>query len=419
MSGAQSFPAAVSKSEPMRAGSVWKRIVAIVIVLAAAAVGGVAWMNGAGQTGDESSAGAAPVRPAVNVIVAHPRQAQFDRAVSVQGNVEAKRVAMVSPRLDGVLDEILVDEGDEVVAGETRLFQTDSLRLAKTVEVRRHDVDIAENSLKEKRASLEKYEADYDKAEFDWNKQRELIEKNNTSEDEWQAAKAAYIGAAAMLKHAQALIDLAGAQLSQARSSLAIAEKDLADSLVVAPINGRVVQRYQEPGEMGKPGDAVLRIEDRSLVEISVFLPARDYGDVTPGKTKMHVLVSQHDIGEHEVSYKSPTIDAQLRTFEVRCLLHDPPPAVAPGAMANVRVVLERHTGLGVPSDAIQNRAGQPVLFVAEGGQARMIPVETGLATDGLVEVRADELHENDQVIVVGSYFIDPGDAVKVIEERD
>ena len=76
---------------------------------------------------------------------------------------------------------------------------------------------------------------------------------------------------------------------------------------------------------MGKPGAPVLRIEDPSLLEVSVFLPAQAYGEVAPGETGMQVLVEGLDLGQHKVTYKSPTIDPVLRTFEARCLLADPP----------------------------------------------------------------------------------------------
>ena len=84
------------------------------------------------------------------------------------------------------------------------------------------------------------------------------------------------------VKHTQALIDLAKAQLEQARLSLTIAEKDLGDSLVVAPVSGWVSERFREPGEMAGAGTPVLRIEDLSLLEISVFLPEEYYAHVVP-----------------------------------------------------------------------------------------------------------------------------------------
>ncbi|HUU85504.1 MAG TPA: efflux RND transporter periplasmic adaptor subunit [Phycisphaerae bacterium] len=397
----------------------WRRIMAggaVLAVLVAAIVGGVRLNAGRRDTAAPTEANQ-PLR-SVDVVLEAARRMQFERALSVQGNVEAKRVALVSPRIAGVLEAIFVDEGDRVEAGQTRLFQTDPVRLAKTVEVRWREVDVAEHSLREKQASLGKDQADYDKAEYDWNRYRDLFERDAADNDELKDAETEYRRCAAMLEHAKALIELAQAQLEQARSALAITQKDLDDSLFLAPISGRVTERFQEPGEMGDPGEPVLRIEDPTLVEVSVFLPAQAYGEVIPNETTMHVMVSAVDLGEHVVSYKSPTIDAKLRTFEARCLLHDPPPAVASGAMAHARVVLERRQGLGVPRDAIHNRAGGTVVFIAQGDKARMIPVTVGLEMNGMVEVVSEQLDETARVVVVGGYFLDPDATIKVLQAK-
>ena len=85
--------------------------------------------------------------------------------------------------------------------------------------------------------------------------------------------------------------------------------------------------------------------------------------------------------------------------------------------MAHVRVVLERREGVGVPRDAIQQRKGQGVLFVADGDTARMVPVKLGLETDGMREVVADELAEGTPVVAVGGYFLDPGARIKAVAE--
>ena len=358
-----------------------------------------------------------PTRPAVNVVTEPVREMQFERALSVQGNVEAKQVALVSPRIAGVLDAIFVDEGDRVEANKTPLFQTDSVKLANTLEMRRREVEVAEYSLREKQAALEKEKASYDKAEYDWRRYLDLFEEGVSANDEVEEARTDYRVCAALVKHAEALVELAEAQLKQSRSALAIAQKDLDDSLVIAPISGCVAERFQEPGEMGAVEDPVLRIEDPSLVEVSVFLPARAYGEVNAGETMMLVTVSGVDLGAHPVYYKSTTIDTRLRTFEACCLLHDPPAVVAPGTMAQVKVVLEQRDGLGVPRDAVQNRDGATVVFVAAEERARMIPVTLGLEMEGMVEVLSGQLDAGAQVVAVGGYFLDPDAPIKVAQE--
>ena len=53
----------------------------------------------------------------------------FKQRVAVQGNVEAKEFAMISPRVQGIIEAVFVDEGDSVTAGKTRLFKSDAINL--------------------------------------------------------------------------------------------------------------------------------------------------------------------------------------------------------------------------------------------------------------------------------------------------
>ena len=75
---------------------------------------------------------------------------------------------------------------------------------------------------------------------------------------------------------------------------------------------------------MAAAGTPVLRIEDLSVLEVSVFLPEEAYTSVQPGKTKMRIRVGNVDLGERPVSYKSPTVHHKLRTFEVKGLVASP-----------------------------------------------------------------------------------------------
>ena len=61
---------------------------------------------------------------------------------------------MVSARIPGTLDEVLVDEGDRVEAGKTKLFQTDSLKLTKAEAIAKRALEVAEASVEEKLALL-------------------------------------------------------------------------------------------------------------------------------------------------------------------------------------------------------------------------------------------------------------------------
>lgn len=57
-----------------------------------------------------------------------------------------------------------------------------------------------------------------------------------------------------------------------------------------------------------------------TVVEVAAFLPAQYYAEVRPGQTAMQIQISGVDPGTQTVTYKSPTINAKRRTFEVKCV---------------------------------------------------------------------------------------------------
>jgi len=353
----------------------------------------------------------------VPVVLAPVERRRFELRLAVQGNVEAKHSAVVTPRVPGTIERLFVDEGDPVTAGKTKLFQTDSLKLQKALEIRKAELAVARCTRREKEASLERVAAELEKAVLDEKRFRRLHEQKVVSTEQYERYVLVLRQGRAQHKHGQSFVDLAAAQEKQAEDAVAMAEKDLRDSLVLSPIDGVVSHRYQEPGEMGIVGHKVLRIDDPSLVEVSAFLPAAHYPRVVPGTTKLHVHVGTRDLGEHTVSYRSPTIDARLRTFEVKCLVKDPPEGVAPGAMAEVRVVLERRQALGVPAGAVQRRSSGQVVFSVADGKATKLIVETGLETDGWLEVDGGDIREGMPVAVMGQFLLDEDTPVSVQKE--
>jgi RND family efflux transporter MFP subunit len=342
---------------------------------------------------------------------------QFERTLVVQGNVETKDFAMVSPRIPGTIEAVFVDEGDAVVAGRTKLFQTDAANLERSLQIKEHALTVAQCSRREAEANLEKIDVDLRKAELDYSRFQRLLEKQAVTTDAFEQQQSRYQQLQAARKLAEAQVALTAAKEEQSRAELAIARKDLADAVVTSPIRGKVSLRLQEPGEMGSPGHPVVRIDDISVVEVAAFLPAQYYAAVTPGQTAMRINVSGIDVGRQVITYKSPTIQPKLRTFEIKCVLQNPPAGVTSGAMAQIVVVLESREGLGVPAAALQQRGGRSVVFVVENDAVREVPVETGLESGGWTEIRAGELKEAAAVVTMGQYMVEAGTPVAIQQE--
>jgi RND family efflux transporter MFP subunit len=400
---------------------------AVIVVVAAVVIGGFIagkdfFAKDGGADMAQTRAGTAAqgdkisVRRAVPVVVEKAPRRLFEERLALQGTTEARDTALVTARLRGTIDAIFVDEGDPVVAGETVLFETDSLSAAKRVEIARRKLAVAGCSLDEKKASRDRVEADRHKATLDFHRFERLFKKSAVTLDAFERIESIYLQASAMGRHAESLVALAAEEERLAASALAIAEKDFADARVVAPINGRVSRRFMEPGEWGDPMKPVLRIDDLSVVEISAHISEVYYHRVVPEETLMRVRAGGVDLNERPVNYRSPTIHPSLRTFEIKGVVENPPVGVVPGAMAAIDLLLARREAFGVRRESIVMRSTGPVVFYVEEGAARMAEVETGFETDGYVEITGGALPPGVAVVTMGQFLLDDGTQVKVID---
>lgn len=337
----------------------------------------------------------------------------FERRLTVQGTLEAKNFANVASRADGNLDAIWVDEGDAVVAGKTALFQIDPASRENAVTIARQNLAVAEASLAVANASAERVRAETSKAELDFARYERLHNEGNASDNEYESAALNNTRARAGLAVALAQVDLAERQVKQAEATLAIAQKSLDDTKVFAPISGVVSSRKAEPGEQMSVGEVVLRIDDLSYVEAAALLPAQYYSEVQPGKTAFHLTVNGSDAGTHTITYRSPTINPTLRTFEIKGRVEAAAGLAVPGNMAGLTIVFETRQGTGVPSAAILSRAEKQIVFVVQNGKAAAREVRTGLQNDAWTEILSG-LEAGETVIVEGQTLLRDGDPVEV-----
>ena len=350
----------------------------------------------------------------IQVSLEDVNQREFKELLQVQGTVEAVNIARVSPRISGPIEAIYVKEGDKVEAGKTKLFVIDPLKLEKNLEIRKQEVVIARLSLKEKEAQLKQVSADYEKSKIDAKRARLLWEDRSTSQDNYEKAQLKFKVSEANFEHVNTLIDLSREQLAKAQIALTIAEKDYSDSTVYSPLTGVVSEKLQEPGEMAAAGKPIIIVKDPKDTEVTAFLPAEYYHKVTVGETPVNIK-SFIDIPEEaKVTYKSPEISPELRTFKIKCHTLNDSKFMVPGGLANLTLVLETRSGLAVPTSALVNRNNSKAVFIAENGKAKLVKVSVGLENEGYTEVTSSQLKAGDKVIVVGQHMVNDGSSIAV-----
>jgi len=232
------------------------------------------------------------------------------------GRVEATEIN-ISARLSGKVEKIRVLEGDRVKANEvlvvmqTNVLVADLARAeasreqAKAAEVAAlAKIQVQEANLVKAKADLEAKKTVENNAELRYQRYKKLVASDATSrqhyetaETNWLTAKSDTQSALANIKEVEANLSVAKADAIGAKANILAAEAeitrikaDIDDSILKAPLDGRVQYRVAEPGEVLSSGGRVLNMVDLTDVYMTFFLPDEIAGKVRIGADARIVL---------------------------------------------------------------------------------------------------------------------------------
>ena len=228
---------------------------------------------------------------------------------SGNGRIEATEID-IATKLPGRLEAVLVGEGDFVKAGQPLArMQVQTLQAQRSealaylaqaqqaVAGAHAQVALRESDLQSARALVTQRESDLKAATQRLERTEKLAAQGVLSRqqlDDGRAAvdslRAALTATRAQVGSAQAAVTAARSQVSAAESAVKAAEAtatridaELADSVLVAPRDGRVQYLVAQPGEVLGAGGKVLNLIDVSDVYMNFFLPETVAGRVAIG----------------------------------------------------------------------------------------------------------------------------------------
>jgi HlyD family secretion protein len=194
-----------------------------VVILIVISVGSIVFvMQGQAKAKKAKMAAVAAAAPAT------PYGAVADGKADVEGGV-----IQVAARRQGIIREVLVQEGDEVSKGQVLAKQEDDdARLA---------ADTAQAGLNSARAQLALYQVQLRTGQREFKRLQNLSASNFVAGQRLDAAQDQIASANANIQAQQAAIQVASAQLAQARYNQEL-------TIIRAPADGRIARRYANPG---------------------------------------------------------------------------------------------------------------------------------------------------------------------------
>jgi RND family efflux transporter MFP subunit len=212
----------------------------------------------------------------------------------------------------------------------------------------------------------------------------------------------------------QAASIMDAANIKVAAAELAVMRAKLALTRIVAPVDGLVLTRNAEVGQIAASGGpALFDVEDGGQVEMIGQVAEQDMADLRVGQSAAVYLIGNPQPFAGRIWLLGAVIDPQSRLGEVRIAL-TPNPALRPGAFARSLVTLARARRPVVPQTAVMADNNGSYVYVVNGdGQVQRRPVSVGsVIPDGVVITAG--LSGREQVVSVDGGFLHSGEKVTV-----
>ncbi len=322
--------------------------------------------------------------------------------VSLVGSLQAKHQVQVTPRVSGRLLEIMVDRGDSVRAGQIiARIEDDEIE---------QQVHRAAASLQVSRASMVQRQAELKSVEMEYGRSQSLEREGVISSEQREQVQT-------RVEVAKAQLNLAEAQVAQAEASRAELEIQLGQTEIKSPLTGVVGERHVDPGALVTSATPVVLILDLTKLVTVVNVSERDITKIHVGNdAKVFVDAMPGEEISGRVVRIAPILDRQTRTAPVEIEVPNLSLRLKAEMYARVDLDLttERETLL-IPRDSLVYRGNRSGVFVVESDKVRFQAIETGIAEEDRIEVRAG-LQEGTTVVTRGANLLKNGDTVQILQ---
>lgn len=209
----------------------------------------------------------------------------------------------------------------------------------------------------------------------------------------------------------------ARATMAQARAALDVVQTQLAETVLRAPFDGVVAQRFLSEGAMATTTTPILALISSDL-EAVVNVDEAGLASIAPGQ-EARVVASAYPEQEFKATVRSvaPTVDSRNRAVQVRLVASDESGRLRDGMFIQAQLDTgSREARLVVPGAAIgRAEDGGSFVFVVEAGAVRRQPVALGRSDGQQVEV-VSGLAEGQRVAASSITGLRDGDRVAVPE---
>jgi RND family efflux transporter MFP subunit len=305
--------------------------------------------------------------------------------VSGNGKVAANEQVDVGPKVGGLITELAVKEGDLVRVGQVLARLEDQELQARMRQ--------SSSAVEEARTAIDVVQVQVNQAKDQLARVQRLFDGGVAPRAELDDARHA-----ADLRAAQLRTSIAAHR--QALASLEYARTQLQNTVVTAPMAGRVIAKYHERGKVVPAGEPLYALADnaspivRAEVDesdagkIHVGMPVVITSDAFPGrKFSSTIQKIAWRVGRKRIRSDNPAEITDTKVLEAEIPL-DPDPLLRIGMAMEVKIYTgQKDKALLIPRIAVQRRGPDLLVSVVNGDTVEERPVQLGGFEGQMVEV--------------------------------
>ena len=334
---------------------------------------------------------------------------QLPATIESTGAVAAdeSRVGHIRPLARGVVETINARLGDRVAQGQA-LVTYDNIELGELV-----------GEYLSEAATLRQTEANLEVSRQALDRSEELIKLEAVAQQTLELRRAEFKNAESAVASQRARVSKVEEQLH--RFGLSEAEvnrlspqeggsshRTASHSVLRAPFAGVVTKFDVATGAVVDPEHELMTVSDVSTVWVLADVYEKDLAKIKVDSDVMIRVDAYPDrTFRGRLTYVSDVIDPQTRTAKVRCVVDNRDGALKLDMFAKVSILtLDSQEGIVVPTEAVQQIDGIPVVFV-RASPVRFVRrnVEVGVTAGGLVQIKSG-IKLGEEIATAGSFYL-------------
>ncbi|MEG3436579.1 efflux RND transporter periplasmic adaptor subunit [Pannus brasiliensis CCIBt3594] len=370
-----------------------------------------------------------PKQRPTTVNVAAATAGTVGRALSYTGTTRPLQTVSVRSRVEGQLLNLTVDAGDRVTRGQ-ELGRLDDTLLATAVRQQQAQLASLEAELGRARIEVnnakievDRLELQYQQAKNDADRFSRLAAEGAIPLQQAETARTTAEVALKAVKSARSRIQVeeqvvAGilGRIAAQKSVIAQERQKQSYAVLISPLNGVVLERTSEPGNLISTGGEVLRIGDFSRVKVVVLVSELDLQRIREGRS---INLTLDAFGDRtftgRISRISPSATGTARQIPVEITLPNPDATIKGGLLARVTFAPDAPPTVIVPEDSIARDGEKTAIFVLSPASDRVEKrsVRVGEIIDGRAEILSG-LERGERFVVNSSKPLKDGEKVRV-----